>query len=128
MGQSFVVRRNPHDISKIYWLNPVDARYYEIPAARAEFVGRTLWEIKRAKEANKAAGVEQNEESIINTMLAQAQIVSNATKQTRTTRKAAERSRQSAKLAAETAPKRKAAPAEKSSSSFVMKSFTLEEF
>ena len=128
IGQSFVIRRNPHDIGKIYWLNPVDCRYYEIPAARAEFVGRTLWEVNRAKAANQAVGAIQNEESIMNTMLAQAQIVENAARQTKTTRKAAERSRHSAKLAAETAPKREAAPRAKISPNFVNKNFIVKDF
>ena len=47
-----VVRRNPHDLSKIYAYHPAKRFYVEIGCADAD-APKTVWDLNRAKEFNK---------------------------------------------------------------------------
>lgn len=48
-GQELLVRRDPRDVSKIYFLNPTDQRYYTIRARDLTFPNASLWEVEEAR-------------------------------------------------------------------------------
>lgn len=49
-GRKFLVRRDPSDISKIYFLDPSDQHYHEIEYSHLGNPSVTLWELRRARK------------------------------------------------------------------------------
>ncbi len=53
----FKFKRDPHDISRLYFFDPTSKRYYVIPYRDASLPPISIWEFRNAKKAAKAAGV-----------------------------------------------------------------------
>ncbi|WP_343618405.1 Mu transposase C-terminal domain-containing protein [Ralstonia sp.] len=52
----FLVRRDPRDISKVYFFDPVDSRYVAIPYRDLGHPAMSAWELKEVQQALKAEG------------------------------------------------------------------------
>ncbi|PVM85130.1 Mu transposase C-terminal domain-containing protein [Caulobacter radicis] len=52
----FIVKRNPYDMSRIWFLHPDEGRYYEIPAADLTLRSIALWEWRQAKARERVEG------------------------------------------------------------------------
>ena len=61
----FKFKRNPHDISRLYFFEPTAKRYYVIPYRDAGLPPISWWDYRDARKAAKKAGVKQLNERII---------------------------------------------------------------
>jgi len=61
----FKFRRDPHDISRLYFFDPTAKRYYVIPFRDSSLPPISLWEYNAARKAAKKAGVKDLNERII---------------------------------------------------------------
>jgi putative transposase len=123
----YIVRQNPHDISRVYWWNPDTSKYYEIPCTNADLIGRTKWELKEAKRRNKEQGITQNQETIMAAIVQMDRLVANAKTKTQTQRKNQERKRQSAIKTNEHVKHSSEKPEPKAAKPFVPKNYTIED-
>lgn len=65
ISRLFKFKRDPHDISRLYFFEPNIKRYYVIPYRDVGLRPISLWEYKAAHKAAKDAGVKQINERII---------------------------------------------------------------
>ena len=61
----FKFKRDPHDISRLYFFDPTSKRYYVIPYRDASLPPISIWDFKDARKAAKKAGVKDINERII---------------------------------------------------------------
>lgn len=61
----FKFKRNPHDISRLYFFDPTSKRYYVIPYRNAGLPPISLWDYNAARKAAKKAGVKNPDERVI---------------------------------------------------------------
>lgn len=61
----FSFRRDPNDISQIYFFDPEAKRYYAVPYRNISHPAITLWDLREAKQEAKKAGVKNIDEAII---------------------------------------------------------------
>lgn len=130
-GQSFIVRRNPFDISSVRYQNPDDGKYYVVPATNPDFRGWTLWDVREAREYLKKYNIEPCEAEILAARERMDRIVENAKGRARAAQRRA-RKHSAASLASERAaipkPKSVAQREEVTSVPFVPLEFSSEVF
>lgn len=61
----FKFRRDPHDISRLYFFDPISKRYFVIPYRNTSFPPISIWDFNAARKAAKKAGVKDINENII---------------------------------------------------------------
>jgi putative transposase len=61
----FKFRRDPRDISRLYFFDPNAQRYYVIPYRNTSYPPISIWELRAARSAAKAAGIKNIDERII---------------------------------------------------------------
>ncbi|MES2013989.1 MAG: helix-turn-helix domain-containing protein [Pseudomonadota bacterium] len=61
----FKFRRDPHDISRLYFFDPISKRYFVIPYRNTSFPPISIWEFNDARKAAKKSGVKDVNENII---------------------------------------------------------------
>ncbi|WP_420240066.1 Mu transposase C-terminal domain-containing protein (plasmid) [Telmatobacter bradus] len=89
---TFLIRRDPRDISRIWVLEPEGQHYLEIPYRTLSHPAVTLWEQRQALAKLRQAGREQVDESALFRMIGQMRdIVTTAKKATRKARRDADR-------------------------------------
>jgi putative transposase len=89
---SFLIRRDPRDISRIWVLEPEEQHYLEIPYRTLSHSAVTLWEQRQALAKLRQQGREQVDESVLFRMIGQMrEIVATAQKATRKARRDADR-------------------------------------
>ena len=89
---SFLIRRDPRDISRIWVLEPEGQHYLEIPYRTLSHPAVTLWEQRQALAKLRQQGREQVDESALFRMIGQMrEIVTTAQKATRKARRDADR-------------------------------------
>lgn len=94
----FIVRRDPRDISHVYFFDPKEKTYFEIPYADARFPPMTLWELREVRSRLRRDGFSRpDEEQIFRTWTHMREVEASAVKKT----KAARRSKQRKKSAME---------------------------
>jgi len=85
--EEFVIRRDPRDISKIYFLDPQSNSYFEIPYRHLARPTISLWEHKQAIKYLRATGRKEVNEELIFTAIRELRDVTkeaaNKTKQAR---------------------------------------------
>lgn len=98
-----IVRRDPHDISKLYFFDPEVQKYFEIPYSNIAHPSIDKWELERAQEYLAKRGLkksEQDEDAIFNGVREMRQIENESrektAKVTRRQRKKAEKKRKHA--------------------------------
>jgi len=85
---SFLIRRDPRDLSRIFVLDPDNGLYVEAPCARQERPGISLFEHRQAVAQLKAAGRAQvNEEAIFQAVAKQREIAQAAAARSRAARR-----------------------------------------
>ena len=105
--RKFLFRRDPRDISKIWFHDPEAKQYFEVPAADRRFPQTNVWELKEAKremkrEGEKATNPKQLRDTL-NRLRAKAEAASEQTKKARRkTQRRKEHQRKQAAEAAET--------------------------
>lgn len=63
--REFKFKRDPHDISRLYFFEPNAKRYFVIPYRDSGLPPISLWEFREARKAAKKAGVKEINERII---------------------------------------------------------------
>jgi putative transposase len=61
----FKFRRDPRDISRLYFFDPMTKRYFVIPYRDTSLPPVSIWELREARKAAKAAGVKDVNERIL---------------------------------------------------------------
>lgn len=65
LKRQFLIRRDPRDISKVYFLDPVDNRYVTIPYRNIGFPAMSLWELKQVQANLREEGRKDVDENLI---------------------------------------------------------------
>lgn len=65
LSRLFKFRRDPHDISRLYFFDPTAKRYYVIPFRDSSLHPISLWDFRDARKAAKKAGMKDLNERII---------------------------------------------------------------
>lgn len=85
--RNFLIRRDPRDISKVYFLDPSDGRYIPVPYRNIGFPAMSAWELRTVQAALKAEGRRDIDEHVIfealNRMRARVEDAKNKTKAAR---------------------------------------------
>lgn len=85
---SFLIRRDPRDLSRIFVLDPEDGTYIEVPCAQQERPSISLFEHRQAVARLKAAGRSQvDEEAIFQAVAQQREIAGAAAARSRAARR-----------------------------------------
>lgn len=91
----FIVRRNPRDISVLYFFDPETKDYYEIPYRDSSRPVVSLWEVRKARQFLKDQGTKEVDEDLIFDALERMQkIVEDATRETKHVRRSNQRRKQ----------------------------------
>lgn len=91
-GGKFIVRRDPRDISIIYFFDPITVEYYEIPYRDLSHPAVNIWEFEAARKfAIEHGAKEINEDVIFAAYRRMQEIVETAQKETKRTRRMRER-------------------------------------
>lgn len=91
---TFILRRDPRDISRIWVLEPEGQHYLEVPYRTLSHPAITLWEQRQALAKLRQLGRDKVDESLLFRMIEQMrEIVATARKSTRKTRRDADRRR-----------------------------------
>lgn len=61
----FIVRRDPRDISVVYFLDPTTNRYYPIPYRHLEYPSISLWELREVRSQLRKEGRRMVDEDLI---------------------------------------------------------------
>lgn len=86
--QSFTLRRDPRDISVLYFLDPADNRYSPIPYRNMGHPAVSLWELRAAEKKLREEGSEAvDEDKIFETIERMRQRVDDAVKATKAARR-----------------------------------------
>lgn len=106
LARKFVFRRDPRDISVVWFYDPVLKQYFRVPVAYQAFPAATLWEFKAAKRKAVSDGRANVDDALIaKLILENRELVERAAVNTKTARRAAQRAKVHPKLHAGGAPK-----------------------
>ncbi len=90
--RKMVFRRDPRDISELWFFDPTLKQYYKIPFADQMLPAMSVWEYNLAKEKLKAQGIASvNEHQILNAITELRDKVDASKKKTKSARKQAQR-------------------------------------
>lgn len=93
-ARKFVFRRDPRDISTIWFFDPVLKQYFKIPVANQAFPASTIWEFKAAKKKAVSEGRENIDEALIARLIMEnRELVEQASASTKKARKQAQKTR-----------------------------------
>ncbi|WP_110970681.1 Mu transposase C-terminal domain-containing protein [Pseudomonas huaxiensis] len=91
-ARKFVFRRDPRDISVIWFYDPVLKQYFRVPVANQAFPAATLWEFRAAKKQAVDEGRQHIDEALIGRLiLERRQIVNDASASTKKARRDAQK-------------------------------------
>ncbi len=92
LKRKFIVRRNPRDISFLYFYDPELNEYFEIPYRDSSRPGISLWELREARRKLKEQGIKDvNEDLIFDAYERMRQIADDSVKETKKIRRANQR-------------------------------------
>lgn len=93
-----VFRRDPRDISSIWFFDPLLKHYFKIPFADMSLPSMSIWEYRQAKEALRREGIESvNEAQILRAITELRTQVDEAVEKTKAARRQAQRRKEHAK-------------------------------
>ena len=91
-GQKHPFRRDPRDISVIWFFDPELKEYFKIPLADPNFPSCSIWELKRAKRELKDAGFDPSDSTaVLRSITERRQLTKDSAAKTKQARKAAQR-------------------------------------
>lgn len=94
----FKFRRDPRDISRLYFFDPSTKHYFVIPYRNTSLPPVSIWELREARKAAKAAGLKQVDERILFEYInKQREIQAQAATKTKAARRGDQRQRDHAK-------------------------------
>lgn len=113
--RKFIIRYDPRDMSRIYFLDPELNTYFEIPYANATRPPASFWEIRSVVRYLKKQGVEKIDEDILfEAIVRMREIEEEAAKKTRSARRNVQRRSEHTKAAKpEASPQERKAESEK---------------
>lgn len=92
LARKFVFRRDPRDISVIWFYDPVLKQYFRIPVANQAFPAATVWEYRAAKQQAVDEGYGHIDEALISRLIIERRaLVEEAVSTTKKTRRAAQK-------------------------------------
>ncbi|MBB2777837.1 UNVERIFIED_ORG: putative transposase [Comamonas terrigena] len=101
-GQKHPFRRDPRDISVIWFFDPELKEYFKIPLADPNFPSCSIWEFKRAKRELKDAGFDPSDSTaVLRSITERRQLTKDSAAKTKQARKAAQRLADHQKVAVE---------------------------
>jgi putative transposase len=91
-GLKHPFRRDPRDISAIWFFDPDLKEYFKIPLADPNFPSCSIWELKRAKQELKDAGFDPSDSTaVLRSITERRQMTKDSAAKTKQARKAAQR-------------------------------------
>lgn len=97
--REFVFRRDPRDISSIWFYDPDDRQYYNIPFANQALPAMSVWEYQQARKAARDAGMEAvNEHQIMQALTELREKVETSAEKTKKARRQSQRRREHVKM------------------------------
>jgi len=98
--RKFVIRRDPRDISRIYFYDPELTQYFEIPYRNTAYPPMSIWELREARRMLKAEGQKAvNADLIFDAYTRLRMLEDAARRETKQARRAAQRRRVHAHVA-----------------------------
>ncbi|WP_347928336.1 Mu transposase C-terminal domain-containing protein [Pseudomonas helvetica] len=129
--RKFIFRRDPRDISVIWFFDPVLKQYFKIPVANQAFPAASVWEYRAAKKKAVDEGrAHINEELIKRYIIENRELVASAQARTKQARRQVERHRRHSKnvTPAQPQPQPVQAPQEQPAFATGMVDFDLNSF
>lgn len=91
-GLKHPFRRDPRDISAIWFFDPELKEYFKIPLADPNFPSCSIWELKRAKQELKDAGFDPSDsKAVLRSITERRQLTKDSSAKTKQARRAAQR-------------------------------------
>lgn len=127
--RKFIFRRDPRDISVLWFFDPLLKQYFKVPVANQAFPAASIWEYRAAKKKAVDEGrAEINEELIKRYILENRVLVDSAKAQTKKMRREAERHRRHSKNMTPASPQPQPAERQQASIPEGMVDFDLNSF
>ncbi|WP_339434278.1 DNA-binding domain-containing protein [Pseudomonas sp. EA_65y_Pfl2_P78] len=110
LARKFVFRRDPRDISVIWFFDPLLKQYFRVPVANQAFPAATVWEFRAAKKKAVDEGREHVDEATISRLILEnRELVKNASQMTKKARRDAQKNRVHDKNVTPASPKKSVA-------------------
>ncbi|MFT3812966.1 MAG: DDE-type integrase/transposase/recombinase [Acidovorax sp.] len=101
-GLKHPFRRDPRDISAIWFFDPDIKEYFKIPLADPNFPSCSIWELRRAKKEVKAAGFDPSDsKAVLRSITERREMTKASAAKTKQARMAAQRQSEHQKVATE---------------------------
>lgn len=93
-GRKHLFRRDPRDVSKIWFFDPDLKMYFKVPLADASMPSFSVWEHRRAKEAVADLGYDPSDERVVlQSIRERRELVAESSKKTKKARREHQRNR-----------------------------------
>lgn len=110
LARKFVFRRDPRDISVIWFYDPLLKQYFRVPVANQAFPAATVWEFRAAKKKAVDEGRENIDEATISRLILEnRELVNSASQMTKKARRDAQKIRVHGKNITPASPKKSVA-------------------
>ena len=94
----FIFRRDPRDISCLWFFDPEIKHYFKIPYADQTLPSMSIWELEQAKKRLKEQGINTtNEPAIFQALTEMRELIKNSAKKTKIARKQLQKQKENAK-------------------------------
>lgn len=94
----FIFRRDPRDISCLWFFDPDVKHYFKIPYADQTLPSMSIWELEQAKKRLKEQGIStKNEPAIFQALTEMRELIKNSAKKTKIARKQLQKQKENAK-------------------------------
>ncbi|VVO87295.1 Transposon Tn7 transposition protein TnsB [Pseudomonas fluorescens] len=110
LARKFIFRRDPRDISVIWFFDPLLKQYFRVPVANQAFPAATVWEFRAAKKKAVDEGRENIDEATISRLIMEnRELVKSASQMTKKARRDAQKLKVHGKNVTPASPKRSVA-------------------
>jgi len=110
LARKFIFRRDPRDISVIWFFDPLLKQYFRVPVANQAFPAATVWEFRAAKKKAVGEGRENIDEATISRLIMEnRELVKSASQMTKKARRDAQKLKVHGKNVTPASPKRSVA-------------------
>lgn len=107
LARKFIFRRDPRDISVIWFYDPLLKQYFRVPVANQAFPAATVWEFRAAKKKAVTEGRDNiDEATIARFIMENRELVNNASEKTKKARRDAQKVRVHGKQVTPASPKK----------------------
>jgi putative transposase len=107
LARKFIFRRDPRDISVVWFYDPLLKQYFRVPVANQAFPAATVWEFRAAKKKAVTEGRDNiDEATIARFIMENRELVNNASEKTKKARRDAQKVRVHGKQVTPASPKK----------------------